>query len=668
MYRLDKNHEQVFKKGQKIATLIVLLVSSIISIVYISLLSLISDPTIIYNFSIDLFVRIFSVVLAILAVASCILCYMSNNKDEIFIISLMYMVFSIDIMYGSFDSMVLTNSTINISNYITVSTSLIRISILMILIFPFNKTKKWIINNKIKSVILVLLLPITVGTLRINGIYNVGIKVIEEFIGYNIFLVIVYIIFTIRFILKSIQEDEYIYAVISGSIFFFAIKAVYAIIGVLRPSTDLKLVSLSITYIGFIILIGGLLTELAFSIRRNKSLENENQLFYKLVDDSRYSFIIVYDENKKLKYANKTLREYLFNDKDPSDEEVEKEINKYIYNLGENILNKVYEKLSKSDDWKGNIKINEDITLNCFIQKVYTYDGKQNIAIIFRDISHRIRAEKNLIEYEKLKNHETIKNEFFANVSHELRTPLNIFYSTIQLLDIKSKDKIEDFRDVYLNHRQCLKTNCQRMLRLINNIVDITKMDVGFTKAKFENCDIIRLVEDITLSVINYANPKNITITFDTEVEEHTIKCDPSMIERVMLNLLSNSIKFTKEDGNILVNIFVDEEWVHIRVKDNGIGIPLDIQSIIFERFIQSDKSLTRMNEGSGIGLSIVKSIVELNEGEIYLDSDGENGTEFEILLPNKVLEGQEDTQEHIYEVDMQKIQLELSDIYKLYQ
>ena len=118
MYRLDKNHEQVFKKGQKIATLIVLLVSSIISIVYISLLSLILDTTIIYNFSIDLFVRIFSVVLAILAVASCILCYMSNNKDEIFIISLMYMVFSVDIMYGSFDSMVLTNSIINISNYI----------------------------------------------------------------------------------------------------------------------------------------------------------------------------------------------------------------------------------------------------------------------------------------------------------------------------------------------------------------------------------------------------------------------------------------------------------------------------------------------------------------------------------------------------------------------
>ena len=667
MYAINKNNEEVLKKRNKLATFSILVVSLIISIVYVFLLSLISDPSIICNFTIDLFIRVFSVVLAIIAVASCILCYISNNKDEVFIISLMYMVFVIDITYGSFDSMVLTHSIINISDYITVSTSLIRISILMILIFPFNNTRRWIINNKIKSIVLVLILPVTVGILRLNGVYFIGIKSAKEFIAYNGFLVIVYVIFTIRFILKSIQEEEYIYAVLSASIFLFAIKATYAIVGVLKPSIDLKLVSISITYIGFIILIGGLLTELAFSIRRNKSLENENQLFYKLVDDSRYSFIIIYDENRKLKYVNKTLKEYLLNDKHASDEETEKEINKYIYNLGGNILNRVYKRLSKSDDWKGNIKINEDITLNCFIQKVYTYDGKQNIAIIFRDISHRIRAEKNLIEYEKLKNHETIKNEFFANVSHELRTPLNIFYSTIQLLDIKSKDKIEDFRDVYLNHRQCLKTNCQRMLRLINNIVDITKMDVGFTKAKFENCDIIRLVEDITLSVINYANPKNITITFDTEVEEHTIKCDPAMIERVMLNLLSNSIKFTKEDGNILVNTFVDEEWVHIRVKDNGIGIPLDIQSIIFERFIQSDKSLTRMNEGSGIGLSIVKSIVELNEGEIYLDSDGENGTEFEILLPNKVLEGQEDTQEHIYEVDMQKIQLELSDIYKLY-
>lgn len=305
------------------------------------------------------------------------------------------------------------------------------------------------------------------------------------------------------------------------------------------------------------------------------------------------------------------------------------------------------------------------MTLECNIQNTYTKFGENKYTLIFKDISSRVRTEKYLIEYEKMKKHEEVKNEFFANISHELRTPLNIFYSTLQLLDLKNNDMSICFREVYGNHKQCLEINCKRMLRLINNIVDITKIDVGFTQAKFVNCDIVRAIEDITLSVINYAENKNINIVFDTEIEEHIIKCDLSMIERAMLNLLSNAIKFTKENGNIAVNLYKDEQWVHILVKDDGIGIPIDIQDMIFERFVQGDKSLTRLNEGSGIGLSIVKSIVELNKGEIYLDSDGENGTEFEILLPNEKLEDYE--YDNNYKVNLDKIELEFSDIYELY-
>ncbi len=243
-----------------------------------------------------------------------------------------------------------------------------------------------------------------------------------------------------------------------------------------------------------------------------------------------------------------------------------------------------------------------------------------------------------------MKNQEQIRNDFFANISHELRTPLNIFYSTIQLLDMKCKNNPEDFTEVYSNHKQCLKSNCQRMLRLINNIIDITKIDVGFKQPKFVNYDIVRLVEDITLSIVNYAKPKQINILFDTEIEEHIIKCDIDMIERIMLNLLSNAIKFTRQKGNILVEISVDSQWVHISVKDDGI----EIQGSIFYRFLQSYKSITR-----------------LNEGEIYIDSDGENGTEFEVLLPNKILEGYVEEKED-YKIDVQKIELELSDIYEL--
>ncbi|MPM86555.1 Adaptive-response sensory-kinase SasA [bioreactor metagenome] len=168
------------------------------------------------------------------------------------------------------------------------------------------------------------------------------------------------------------------------------------------------------------------------------------------------------------------------------------------------------------------------------------------------------------------------------------------------------------------------------------------------------------------MSVVNYAKHKKINIVFDTEIEEKIIKCDEDMMERAMLNLLSNAIKFTKQNGNVLVNMYADEKWIHIIVKDDGMGIPIEMQGTIFERFVQNDKSLTRLNEGSGIGLSIVQSAVKLNEGEIYLDSDGKNGTEFEILLPNKKLEG-EDLDDRIYKVDVSNIELELSDIYELY-
>ncbi|OSB12614.1 two-component sensor histidine kinase [Paraclostridium bifermentans] len=276
--------------------------------------------------------------------------------------------------------------------------------------------------------------------------------------------------------------------------------------------------------------------------------------------------------------------------------------------------------------------------------------------------------EKYISEYEKIKDHEKLKNEFFANISHELRTPLNIFYSTTQLLDIKLYDDEADFRKVYSTYRQSLKTNCQRMLRLINNMVDITKIDVGYTKPNMKNCDIVRLIEEITMSVVIYAKQKGINIVFDTDEEENIIKCDPEMIERAILNLLSNAIKFTKPNGNIFVNVHINKDWVQIIVKDDGVGIPIHMQDLIFERFVQADKSLTRMNEGSGIGLSIVKAMVELNKGEIYLESDGENGAEFEILLPNKKLLGdiiEDETKD--YKVDVQKIELELSDIYELY-
>lgn len=664
MDNIKKAKRGDIKVQNNLSTLIIIALTLIISILYISKLFMILKIENLQKLNVIYFIRLFNLILSGLAIGSCIMCYTSTKKEELFIISLMYVVFFVDISLGNLDNMNLENATKYVDGYITIGTSIIRISILAISILPLKKIKKLIISNKLSSILIVAIISIFIGILENKDLIFSNKE--NYFIAYNIFLITSYLVVSIIYLEKSISQKEYIYSVISSSIFLFGVKAYYAIVGAINPMAVIKLTSISITYMAFIIFMGGLFLELILSIKRNKELENKLTVFYQIVNENKYSCIVLYDEDGNIKFANKTVKNLIFKTPYREDKKVESVIINKMKEVDENLILEIKNSIRKYRTWKGNIYIPSlDMTVECSIQNIYTQFKENNYAIIFKDISAKLRSQKYLIEYEKMKKHEEVKNEFFANISHELRTPLNIFYSTLQLLDIKSNDMSVDFRQVYENNKQYLKINCKRMLRLINNIIDITKIDVGFTKAKFTNCDIVRVVEDITLSVINYANNKNINIVFDTEVEEHIIKCDSSMIERAILNLLSNAIKFTKENGNIFVNLYKDENWVHIIVKDDGIGIPISIQDIIFERFVQGDKSLTRLNEGSGIGLSIVKSIVELNNGEIYLYSDEENGTEFEILLPNEKLEG--DEYEYNHEIDIDKIELEFSDIYELH-
>jgi signal transduction histidine kinase len=140
------------------------------------------------------------------------------------------------------------------------------------------------------------------------------------------------------------------------------------------------------------------------------------------------------------------------------------------------------------------------------------------------------------------------------------------------------------------------------------------------------------------MSIVRYAETKELKLVFDTDIEEKFIVCDPDFIERIMLNLFSNSLKFTNHNGRIMVNIYNNDEGVKIIIKDTGIGIPVDKLQMIFERFRQVDDSLYRNNEGSGIGLSLVKALVEAHKGTISVASVVGEGTEFVIYLPTGVL------------------------------
>ena len=301
----------------------------------------------------------------------------------------------------------------------------------------------------------------------------------------------------------------------------------------------------------------------------------------------------------------------------------------------------------------------------------FSYIAEENIIITTgRDITEekRLEVEKKLIE-EALQV-ESIKNEFFANISHEFKTPLNIILASLQVIrqNLNNNNIIiaNDFN--FNKYTASIKQNSYRLLRLANNLIDITKIDTGHYEIHKKNCNIISIIEDITLSVTQYVNDKNIELLFDTSVEELIICCDPDKIERIMLNLLSNAIKYTDPNGCINVNIDTTDTNVIISVKDTGIGISKENQSIIFERFMQVDDILTRKCEGSGIGLSLVKSLVEMHGGKIAVYSVEDVGSEFTFTLPKTVIPNST----IIYKLDdtshskVEKCNIEFSDIYSI--
>ena len=288
---------------------------------------------------------------------------------------------------------------------------------------------------------------------------------------------------------------------------------------------------------------------------------------------------------------------------------------------------------------------------------------RKKAAELQKDMNEKSRLLSEATEYERL------RTEFFANISHELRTPINVILSSLQLLNLKAsnKNEINWCQEEYKKYPAIMKQNCYRLIRLINNLIDVTRIDSGYFDLNLINANIVNVVEDITLSVSDYTGNKGISLIFDTDVEEKILACDPDKIERIILNLISNAVKFTEPGGNILVNIVDKGQDLIISVKDTGIGISNDQQKMIFDRFVQVDKSLTRNREGSGIGLSLVKSLIEMHKGTISVKSNLNEGSEFIIKLPSYLIDEKDDTSltnNHYIKEDLEKINIEFSDIY----
>ncbi|MEO2495369.1 HAMP domain-containing sensor histidine kinase, partial [Clostridium paraputrificum] len=288
--------------------------------------------------------------------------------------------------------------------------------------------------------------------------------------------------------------------------------------------------------------------------------------------------------------------------------------------------------------------------------------------VVSRSLEMKEELNSLRVKYNEIKEYDRIRAEFFANLSHEVRTPINIIYSCLQLLNNQKKNGYESLANYYIKYEKTISQNAFRLLRLVNNLIDISKLDTGAMQIKIKNIDIISLIENITLSTVPYVEEKNINIMFDTSIEELIVGCDPEKIERVMLNLISNSVKFTPTGGEIFVDIQVDETWVYVRVKDTGIGIPMHLKDVIFERFVQSNKSFSREREGSGIGLALVKDIISKHNGEVMLEDSSEIGSTFLFKIPNLVRDDvwHDDDNRAAETAIQEKINIEFSDIYDI--
>lgn len=252
--------------------------------------------------------------------------------------------------------------------------------------------------------------------------------------------------------------------------------------------------------------------------------------------------------------------------------------------------------------------------------------------------------------------------DYFVNMSHELKTPLSIQMISLDMMNLYLKGESFD-KDQLLQCMETIRQNTFRLSRLVGNLLDITRLDAGFMAPNLANIDIVRLLCGLTKSMRCYTAAKGLNISFSSTAASQCVRTDPQLIERIMLNLISNAIKHTPRGGNIHIQYEEKQDKFVISVIDNGEGIPDDQQEIIFERFRQVDTAFTRANGGSGIGLNLVKAFAEILGGRITLKSKLNVGSTFSLELPlvsaDEHLPAQDD---HQAEMNL-RVQIELSDI-----
>lgn len=252
-----------------------------------------------------------------------------------------------------------------------------------------------------------------------------------------------------------------------------------------------------------------------------------------------------------------------------------------------------------------------------------------------RDEKEKVEQAMSVIEEqaEQLRELDRVKTRFFSNISHEFRTPLTL---NIGPLENALTGLYGPVPEVLRGQLQIMLRNARRLLRLINQLLDLSKLESGKMSLAKKRINIVQFIEGVVLSFTAFAEKNRIVLAFTSDGETLPVSFDPEAMEKVFFNLLSNAVKFTPEGGSIFVSVgrTGQGDQIEVEVRDTGVGISAPDLPFIFDRFRQAEGSSSEVQQGTGIGLALVKELVELHGGSIAVESRRDEGTTFRILLP----------------------------------
>ncbi|EHI97969.1 integral membrane sensor signal transduction histidine kinase [Clostridium sp. DL-VIII] len=348
-------------------------------------------------------------------------------------------------------------------------------------------------------------------------------------------------------------------------------------------------------------------------------LKSKEYLYYTFFKFMPHPIIMLNSENDRIIFVNKQFLKFAGIHKERNI--INKHINNYIEFIDRNHDKTDYNAIFHIGSQKKYIEAKYLSNYEDFTKKL----------LLIKDNTTKVQIEEIKKEVESNKIDESIRKEFLSSISHDLKTPVNVIYSAMQVEKIYIEKADVSLLTKY--HNIC-KQNCISLIKLTNNLIDNSKINSDYLIPRIENINVVEAIEDNVMSLVDYVKLNNIDLIFDTNTEECYLNIDIEFMDRIILNLVSNAVKFTPDGGKIEVILHDRGEKVEILVKDSGSGIDEEFISNAFNRYAVGKNCKFSRKSGTGIGLCVVKQLVELQSGNIEIKRNEDIGTTVKMEFP----------------------------------